>query len=315
MQTQSDTSEVMQNMKFRTLKYILVIAEEKSFTKAAQKLVISQPSLSYHVLRLEQELGVLLFDRSKLPLSLTPAGEKYIELAKKILLAKDSFKEAIQNIKGKEQIKLTVAINSFNVLMKLPQIISYLEKNYPYVIFEIYCTSSYEAEHSVLCGKSNFAIFGRFNKSKIDKSHLTYSHLMGEKIMLALPPRYATIYSQNNLPDKSFFEKEHCILYTKDSRIREISDYFFESNHIRPRIILQTISSADIVRYCGQGLGYGFVSESVSKYFNIPPNPIYFYLNDASLVSSIVICRNKSAKLSNIEKEFIRLLLDSSFLQ
>ena len=103
MQTQSDTSEVMQNMNFRTLKYILVIAEEKSFTKAAQKLVISQPSLSYHVLRLEQELGVLLFDRSKLPLSLTPAGEKYIELAKKFFWLKIASKKRFKTSRGKNK--------------------------------------------------------------------------------------------------------------------------------------------------------------------------------------------------------------------
>lgn len=60
-------------------KYIIEIAKERSFSKAAEKLYIAQPSLSRYIINLEDKLGVKIFDRSKMPLEITEAGEKLIE--------------------------------------------------------------------------------------------------------------------------------------------------------------------------------------------------------------------------------------------
>ncbi len=57
-------------------KYIIEIAKERSFSKAAEKLYIAQPSLSRYIINLEDKLGVKIFDRSKMPLEITEAGEK-----------------------------------------------------------------------------------------------------------------------------------------------------------------------------------------------------------------------------------------------
>ena len=74
------------------LKYILTIAEEKNMTRAAERLYISQPSLSQSLKNLEKELGVDLFERSRQGVVLTPAGEHYVEWAKQILFAEAMMK-------------------------------------------------------------------------------------------------------------------------------------------------------------------------------------------------------------------------------
>ena len=63
----------------RRCKYIKAIAECHSFSRAAQQLYVSQPSLSRFVRKVEDELGVELFERDSIPLGLTPAGHKYLE--------------------------------------------------------------------------------------------------------------------------------------------------------------------------------------------------------------------------------------------
>lgn len=75
-------------MSFKKLKYIITIAECRSISKAACELFISQPSLSSILSNMEKDLGVSLFDRSTNPISLTYAGEKYVETAKKYLVWK-----------------------------------------------------------------------------------------------------------------------------------------------------------------------------------------------------------------------------------
>lgn len=71
-------------MLFEKLDYVLAVAEEQNLTRAAKKLFVSQPTLTIHLNRLEEELGVKLFDRTVSPITLTPAGQYYIEQMKQI---------------------------------------------------------------------------------------------------------------------------------------------------------------------------------------------------------------------------------------
>lgn len=80
-------------MNTNQLKYVVTVADEMSFSRAAQKLYISQPSLSQSIQLLEKELGVLIFSRK--PLKLTYAGEIFIDWAKKVLSSGTQIKQRI----------------------------------------------------------------------------------------------------------------------------------------------------------------------------------------------------------------------------
>ena len=69
----------------RQLRYLVTLASEGNMTAAAQRLFISQPSLSYLLAHVEKELGIALFNRNTNPISMTYAGERYIAAAQKIL--------------------------------------------------------------------------------------------------------------------------------------------------------------------------------------------------------------------------------------
>lgn len=89
-------------------KYILTIAELSSFSKAAEKLFVAQSSLSRYVSELENKLGVELFDRSKLPIELTYAGEIYIEYMKEFLNLENKMSDEFNNLKNNPMDNLTV---------------------------------------------------------------------------------------------------------------------------------------------------------------------------------------------------------------
>ena len=73
--------------------YIYAIYQEHSFSKAAQKLFVSQPWLSSVVKKVEQEIKTPLFDRSTNPISLTPAGEYYIQQVEKVMAIEEDMRE------------------------------------------------------------------------------------------------------------------------------------------------------------------------------------------------------------------------------
>ncbi len=72
-------------MTITQLKYVLAVAENKNFTKAAQKTFVTQPTLSMQIQKLEEELEILIFDRSKKPIELTPVGQKIVSQARNIV--------------------------------------------------------------------------------------------------------------------------------------------------------------------------------------------------------------------------------------
>ena len=72
-------------MTFNELRYIVAVASERSFGRAAQKCFVSQPALSVAIQKLEEDLGTRLFERGKSEVSVTPVGERIVEQAQKVL--------------------------------------------------------------------------------------------------------------------------------------------------------------------------------------------------------------------------------------
>jgi len=97
-------------MDFRHLRAFVAVAEERSFTKAAQRLHLSQPPLSRHVRQLEDELGVPLLIRRRVGVELTSAGRVLLEKARSISVAVEDFQELARSVKNPRQRTVTIAI-------------------------------------------------------------------------------------------------------------------------------------------------------------------------------------------------------------
>lgn len=87
-------------MTITQLKYVLAVAEHQNFTKAAEKTFVTQPTLSMQIQKLEDELEILIFDRSKKPIELTAVGRKIVEQAKNIVNESDRMQDVVDQEKG-----------------------------------------------------------------------------------------------------------------------------------------------------------------------------------------------------------------------
>ncbi|MEN6314888.1 MAG: LysR family transcriptional regulator, partial [Clostridiaceae bacterium] len=145
-------------MDFRQLHYMLKVAEEKSFSKAAKKLYISQPSLSQYISNVEQQLGVRLFDRTTNPLTLTYAGELYEETAKNILYLKDQLLSQMDDIANLQRGHITIGISPFRSTYFLPTILPLFKKNYPGIDVSLAEGTMAELLELAINGATDFSI-------------------------------------------------------------------------------------------------------------------------------------------------------------
>ena len=152
-------------MELRVLNYFVATAQELNMTKAAQKLLVSQPALSRQIADLEDELGVKLFNRQPRHLTLTPSGQYLLEQAKEILALTAKTKSNLQSsavISG----DLTIAAGESVGMQRLMNIVSNIIQDYPTVKIHI-LSGDYEfAEKKLNIGTVDFAaIIGNVNLS------------------------------------------------------------------------------------------------------------------------------------------------------
>ena len=114
---------------FKKFEYVITIAEQGGISQAAEKLMISQPTLSKYLKKLESEIGLELFDRSALPLKLTEAGECYIAAGKRFIDLERQLDKRLSEIKSNKNSCVRVGISPSRAPYMVPAIIeSYKEK-------------------------------------------------------------------------------------------------------------------------------------------------------------------------------------------
>lgn len=120
-------------MTFVQLEYVVAVDVCRHFAMAASRCFVTQPTLSMQIQKLEEELGVKIFDRSKQPVVPTEAGMEIIEQARKILAEKNVIQEIVQNKKGVLTGELRIGIIPTLAPYLLPLFVQGFSKKYPHV--------------------------------------------------------------------------------------------------------------------------------------------------------------------------------------
>ncbi|NHM07048.1 LysR family transcriptional regulator [Flavobacterium sp. CYK-4] len=120
-------------MTITQLQYVLAVAEHKNFTLAAEKCFVTQPTLSMQIQKVEEELNILIFDRSKKPIQLTEIGQKIVNQAKNIVNEADRIKDIVEQQKGFIGGEFRLGIIPTIMPTLLPMFLNNFIKKYPKV--------------------------------------------------------------------------------------------------------------------------------------------------------------------------------------
>ncbi|OYU81175.1 MAG: DNA-binding transcriptional regulator OxyR [Flavobacterium sp. BFFFF1] len=174
-------------MTITQLQYVLAVAEYKNFTLAAEKCFVTQPTLSMQIQKIEDELNILIFDRSKKPIQLTDIGQKIVNQAKNIVNEADRIKDIVEQQKGFIGGEFRLGIIPTVMPTLLPMFLNNFIKKYPKVKLIIEELNTAEIVHRLKNGHLDAAIAA----TPLEEERLKEIVLYFEPFVAYLPDNHA----------------------------------------------------------------------------------------------------------------------------
>lgn len=291
-------------MLFRAYEYVITLAEEKSFSKAAKRLFISQPSLSQYISRIENEMNVILFDRGSVPLRLTYEGELYVETAQKIMSMHRQLLNTYDDSKKLEKGRLNIGLTPSKVNHPLPMILPVFYKQYPHIDLSIMESSSSDLEEFLEKGLVDICILNL----PVSSANIVSEPLFAEKILLAVPeekvpPEHVKGYI--SYEDIKRLENEKFILLHPGQRLRQIANGIFAKAGLKPKILLETGNIETSARLASAGAGLAFVPETFAAYSVHPASTKYLPVGEPPLSWTIGVAFHKDRYITKAARAFI----------
>ena len=225
-------------MNIRHIQYVLTILREGSITAASKKLFVSQPALSQTLKQIEQDLGATIFDRTTDPISLTYAGQQYVDAALQVLDIDRNLRARIAETKKELHGRLRLGISMQRGLQILPQVIPDFTRMYPYIRLELIEHGSATLEHMTAEGQCDLALIT--TNEKPNKLH--YELIESEEVVLmaARSTELAHRFSDGEPIEITQAQNEKFVSMREGHSVRTIQDRLFERHHLTPTILMET---------------------------------------------------------------------------
>lgn len=301
-------------MTSRELLYVKTIADEKSITRAAQKLYLTQPSLSHCVTNLESQLGTRLFRRTSGGLVLTYAGEKYYRMACEVLRVYAAFEAEINEEHSLVRGRITMGITNYLACDLLPRILPRFHREHPGIELRVVEETSEEIQKRLLSGRLDFAVM-HTGAGEDEDPGLAHEVLRRDPFLIIAPPdnpydAQAVCREGEAYPelDPALLSGEPFLMVTKGQRIRHVTSRVLARAGFTPQIVFTSRNYETLRRLASEGMGYTLVprqyigilggSEYKTCCYAIPPR------YDAYWELSVVTL--KDAYLSRAAKAFLQ---------
>ncbi len=238
------------NLSMRDIDTVLVLGRTLNFRQTAAQLHLSQSALSTQVLRIEEALGVRLFDRSTRSVRLTAAGQVFLQQAANLQAA---FREAIDAVGGivrADQGQVAVAALPSLAARLLPRVLMAYRKAHPGVALKVHDVLSGPAFDLVRAGEVDFAL----TAADPQQADLHYEPMMSDSFILLIPPDHPLARSRAPLRWLDTADAAH-VSMVQPSSVRQYTEWAFLQNRVRFQPAFEAEHLATIVAMVECGFG------------------------------------------------------------
>lgn len=290
-------------MNLRHLECFVAVAEQLHFTRAAEQLKIAQPALSQQIRRLEQDLGVELFNRSNRNVALTEFGKALLPRAHQLLNQASIARSEIEEMAGLAYGRLRVGASGTIAAFLLPEILTEFRRRYPNIVLGIVQRRSEPILELIETGNLDVGII----RLPFRKTALEVTPVFTEPLYAALPPSHPAATAQ--VVPLHHLEKDAFIMPVSEGEpfYNVLVNLCIEEN-FSPNVILAGAEYTTVFRLVGMGMGVSVVSELATN-LQVTPAPAFVRIDHPRASSPVVIVAGSKEVLSPAAQAFYELAL------
>lgn len=305
------------------MEYIYAVYQEKSFTKAAQRLYISQPSLSATVAKVEKEVGYPIFDRSGREVTLTYIGQKYIQAAEQIMQIRNNLANEIDDLVKLRKGKVVLGCTAFVACHLLPPLLKAFGRKYPDVEVQLKVEQSTMLRERLEKGLVDIVIDNVLFK----EPNYTYLPLLEEQILIGVPVELSVNrqlehvrldpgqlsagdcdYASLPKTDMSVFRNESFILLKNGNKMRQLAHSIFAENSMSPRVGCEFDLLLPSISFAEHGYGICFVPDSLLRCAGHSDKLAYYQPDTKYATRTLYILHRSDKYMTFAGKELIQFL-------
>ena len=246
-------------MEFRQLEYFVAVAEEANFTRAAERVHISQSGISAQIRQLEADLGAALIDRSTRTATLTPAGAAELDHARATLASRESLRRGVEEVMGLIRGELVIGMVSGCTLSGLFDALATFHQRHPGVEITLVEDNSERLTERVHSGAADVAVIGTVGKVPPGFEALSIS---SERLVVAVPLGHPLAKrSRLALAQISAYP---IICMPRGTAPRTLIDQACAANGISMDIVLQAGAPAAVADLAIRGFGIAILTQSMA---------------------------------------------------
>lgn len=301
-------------MNLRQLQYAVLLSQVLNISQAAETLGISQPALSKQIAGLEKEIGVELFNRSTVPLTMTAAGECFVKEAKEILLKEDELYRIMSDFKSGKKGKITIGISPFRAAYFLYDVIIKLQGIFPGLQVVLSEKNSAQLLKDTQEGLLDFSILNL----PVDETVFDVIPLDKEPVVLAVPKHFLDEKGiTGNTEKKKFpisflakFKDVPFIALGKSQELRVLFDRLCSVAGLSPNITTEVVGITTAYNLAKAGIGAAILPRRLVENSDIGENLLIFDLKNTACVRQPAIVMRKGQYISKYTKEAIDLITE-----
>ena len=287
----------------------------KSFSRTAEKLNISQPSLSQYIRKIEKELGEELFIRNGSRVKLTGAGKIYIDIGQKMLDLEKEMYSRLTDLRENKTGEIVIGVAPFRSACIMPKAIKEFHRVYPEISIVLDEKVSDELKANAEQGEYDLCI----STLPIKESMFDYEHMMDEEIVIAVPKDHpsnvvfkASAEKVNGracpVIDIKLLNNENFIMLGENQRVQKIFTETCSLNDVSIFKSVECINLEAAHSMVNEGVGLTAIPSSFVKYTDYTGRVDYYSVKQMDAVGDIIVFYNKNMYLSEPMKEMIRIL-------
>ncbi len=290
-------------MAFWDLKLFREIAATKSMSKGAAHCGVSQSAASQHVQEVERRLGVALFDRSKRPLELTPAGRLYNEFCRDVLRREEELGLALENLKRQVEGTLRVASIYSIGLSEMSHLQEEFSTLYPDAHLQVEYMRPEKVYEAVLNDAADLGLVS-YPESSREIAAVAWRE---EEMQVAVPPSHAFARREEVYPSE--LNGQTFIGFDEDLSIRRELDRFFRAEGIEVHLAMHFDNIQTIKEAVALGSGISILPARTMQAEIAQGRLVAVKLHAPELVRPLGAIHRKRKKLNRAAQAFLELLL------